>query len=267
GYDNYVNKDIKNKRGITTIINKNDSKSGDIFKNSFVAEQYLNIDILQGAGLDMGLTSVIGGSGIDLPEPAPEGAIPSRTYPKENNVVFESAKFKSNIVNKDKILANYIKGPNHGTSLSSMAVPLDTNGGTIVQGRVGKFMIGAYEIILVNAKELVINSNVYGINENKTILICSGDIKFELGSGGSTMSKSNIFAKNIVIKTPGSLKIDEAPLGFVDDTGIITDFLTNLELKQLNSTLDKYINNWKSSISGTGFVSEWIVDEKETVYQ
>lgn len=261
--------DLNKKKTLNKVIEKEENTSRNIFKNSMVAEEKVDIEILKGAGLDMANTSVTGGTEIKLPPATVNPSEPKRTFPIQYNDVFKSPTFKPNVSLNSRVEANYVAGINHGTSLISKAITLDLNGGTVVSNGVGKFKVGLYDIILVNATELVINSNPHGLSENKTILISSGNITFDMGSSASAITNSNFFGKNIIFKTPGSLNINEAPLErSTPIPGIITHFLTEVQLIEINRVISNYITNWSNSRpEGSGGTTNWQDVESETVYE
>lgn len=260
-------KNINDKSVVNKVIKLNNSGAGDIFKNSIVAEDKVEIDIPVGGGLDMGNTSIASGNQPDLPNLGE--VINPGTLPSKNNNVFESAIFKSNIVNNSRVEVDYIERKLHGTNgLIDKAIELNTVvGGTSVPNGVGKFRIGLFNVILVNSDNLIIQSTPNIIDELKVIVICSGKITFELGNSTSKMTNCNIFGKNVTVRTPSSLHINEAPLLQSGPGDTTTGLLTEPQLIELNRILSLYIENWNSSTGGTGGPPEWNEVEDQTVYE
>lgn len=235
---------VKSSVKVTNTTN-NSSSAKEIFSNSLVAEN--NIDVESLGDYDMGSTDVAVGGGFNNPGTGGKD-------PNIKNQKFESVIFKSNVKKVSQIKVDCIGSLASCTnSLLSKAENIDINGGTQVDNGVGVFshknLYGVkFDIILVNADKLIIEDNsIWPMDETNKIVISSGDVEIITRSGQtSKMTRSNIFAKNITISKPGSMHIVEAP---AKDTNI-SDQLSDEDLKNIDKIIGKYIDNWNSSSNG-----------------
>lgn len=198
---------MNNRKVIEKVLKKSTTSgiiptANGIFKNSIVSEDKVKVNA--SGTIEMGTTQVTAGGG----PPAVEGSLESVIRPSSKEEKFQSAIFKlvgnPYIKHKNEVRVNLVsRDTGGGKILSKEAKQLTESKIEVSENGVGKLFLTNhnignhvlfYDIILVNADKLIIEPS-YGqqLNENKTIVICSGDIEVQLGILAASISNSTFF--------------------------------------------------------------------------
>ncbi|MGL5354361.1 MAG: hypothetical protein ACRDA5_13755, partial [Clostridium sp.] len=259
GYDENGRRDLNNKRSIEKTFSRlsgggNGPLAKGLLENSIVAEERININAL--GTINMGTTQVTSGLELATIIGSPDTSI----LPTKKKDMFQSSIFKDSIINQRIIEVNSVVSETIGISLDSEANVLSEDGTSVASNGIGKLVItnasightiNDYNVYLVNADKLIIDASILGsaLNENKAIVICSGDIEIKLGTATGSFAKTTFFGKNVSINTPGGLSIDSSP-----SINRTTDHLNEQQLNVLNEVISKYVENW-------GVLSDSIVND------
>lgn len=285
GYDENGGKDLNKKRVIEkTISRKPPSKnllSEDLLANSIVAEDKININA---ATINMQTTQITAGGGRPVLNKLGDMKEPSILEDKYSVPIFKGNDKtrslpnirKQSVVKIDRLASNI-----SSNNLFEKATILADDGSTIAENGIGKIYSleegmgnwGTYNVILVNADKLIIEPPTHGLNEEKTIIICSGDIEVKLGgtlaytteiTQAANITGSTLFGKSITMTGGASVTIDRAPL-----IGQPSEQISEKQLNKINAVLSNYIENWGISTQASDLIGsdEWEVIESESIYE
>lgn len=292
GYDENGDKDINNKRVVEKTISRKNNKNllaEDLLKNSIVAEDKININA---ATINMETTQIASGGGPPTLNKLGDMKDPIILDEKYSTPIFKSSgnvRLKGggdtrnlpNIRKQSVVKMDRFAGNISNNSLFVNATILKDDGTTIAENGIGKIYSleddlgewATYNVIVVNADKLIIEPPTFGLNENKTIIICSGDIEVRLGgtladgteiTQGANITDSTLFGRNVTMIGGASVTVARSPR-----MGDVNDQLSEKQLKKINEVLSMYIDNWGTNedVSDVSESDDWEVIDSESIYE
>ncbi|MGL5085492.1 MAG: pilus assembly PilX N-terminal domain-containing protein, partial [Clostridium sp.] len=284
GYDENGNKDLNNKRVVEKTISRKPSKdlwAKALLGNSIIASDKININA---ATINMETTQIASGLGKPILDKIGDIKEATIVDDKYNSPIFKgsgNARSLPNIRKQSVVKFDRFGGNISTNTLFNNAVALNDDGTTIANNGIGKIVskenslgeMGTYNVILVNADKLIIEPQAFGLNEDKTIIICSGDIEVRLSrtmhnsieiTKAANITSSTLFGKNVTMTGGAAVTISRSPL-----IGQPSEQLSENQLQKIDKVLANYIENWgtSESLGGIDGNDEWQVVDSETVYE